>query len=111
MPYPDSFAWYYADDLDVPFKPATNESAPDLTGSSLSFAIAKRLGDTALVTKTTAGGTITVTSAPDGLFTVHLLAADAASLGGLGLFRFQVKTVSPTTTLAEGWVNVHDTIR
>lgn len=71
-------------------QPVTN-----ITGWALQFTLKRHPADAvALVTKTTAGGGITVTDAVNGLFTINMLSADTTAAGvGDGGYVYDVQRV------------------
>jgi len=69
---------------------STTGAAVNLTGATLTWALATAPGSTATLTKTSTAGDITVGGAGSNVATVALQPADTASLGGLYTHELQV---------------------
>lgn len=86
-------------------------AAVDLTGASMSWALAAAPGETALVTKTSADGDITVGGASSNVATVALEPADTAALDGVYIHELQlVDGASKTHTVYQGTIYVRGDI-
>lgn len=69
---------------------STTGAAVNLTGATLTWALATAPGATATLTKTSGAGEITVSGASSNVATVALQPADTAGLGGLYTHELQV---------------------
>lgn len=87
----------------------TDGTAKDITSASIEWVLAKRRGGTAVISKSAAGGGISITDAVAGLFEVTIDPADTDSLAGLYFHEAEVTdSAGNISTVLEGHVFIND---
>lgn len=71
-----------------------NGSAKNITGATITWVLAKTVGDTALVTKSTGGSGISITDAVNGVFQVTLDGSDTTNYSGVYHHEAEVEDTS-----------------
>lgn len=105
---PQSFVVFAGEDVSIPITVTDNDgNVVDLTGGSVRFAAARRVGGTAVLDSGASPATATavVTTPASGLITVSLADTDTDDL--LGTYAWQVKftdSSSNETVVAHGFV-------
>lgn len=104
---PQNFEWTSGDDLPFEIEVTDqNDVAEDLTGASITWAMARRPTSSILLTKTVGSG-ITITDAVNGLFLVKLDAADGENFRGDYYHEAEVVFASgDKRTVARGTISV-----
>jgi hypothetical protein len=85
----------------------TSNVAIDLSGATLSWALAKNVGDTALVTKTTANSGVVTVTAASGICRVDIVPADTSGIFGRHWHELEVTDSSGNvSTVIVGQLNI-----
>ena len=104
----NDFTMYQGDSKTIAYSVVDGDGAAvDVSGASVTFAIARNLETTAVLTKTSATSAVVVSGSS---VTVTLSAADTAALFGLYFHELQITDSSGNVSTTRGMVNVEDTV-